>query len=55
MMDIGFAKLPKSSASSIFDFPLLEKKIKPPIMESNRERISGKTAAPGWVILPMGS
>lgn len=55
IMARGFAILSRSSARSIFGFPLLEKKIKTPIRESNRERISGKIAGPGWVNLPIGS
>ena len=51
----GLAKFSKSFAQSIFGFPLLEEKIKRPIMESNKERTSGKIAGPGWVNLPIGS
>jgi hypothetical protein len=54
MMARGFAKLSGFCARPIFGFPLLEKKIKIPIRESNRERISGKIAGPGWVNLPIG-
>jgi hypothetical protein len=51
----GLAKFSKSFAQSIFGFPLLEENFKRPIMESNRERTSGKIAGPGWVNLPIGS
>jgi hypothetical protein len=55
IMPRGFAKLSRSSARSIFGAPLLEKKMKTPMRESNRERISGNIPGPGWVNLPMGS
>jgi hypothetical protein len=51
----GFAKFGKSFRKSNFGFPLLEKKIKMPIMESKNERRRGKIAGPGSVNLPMGS
>jgi hypothetical protein len=53
IMAKGFFKLSKSFAQSILGFPLLEKNIKRPMMESNKERTSGKIAGPGWVNLPI--
>ena len=55
MIAKGFAKFSKSFAQAISDLPLLENRIKIPMMESNKERTRGKIPGPGWVILPIGS
>ncbi len=55
MMARGFAKFSRPLAQSILAFPLLEKKFKRPIRQSNKERRSGKIAGPGWVNSPIGS